>query len=138
MPNDISEEQELIEFLRSRKASGGEPLSEPQEAPASETPVPLLSSQPSAAVDTNVSTQLMPLAKQAFNSVIGSVNAPPSGFTIEGNKDWFERNQRVDEQGRTIPISTEQGLPLKATIRAMWQRRPEDRMTVLRRCIRIA
>jgi len=74
---------------------------------------------------------LTPLTQQTMQSM--GINAMPSAVSMEGNLSWFDRNQRKDETGKVIPIDVERGINLGDFARIVWQRRPEERMAVLRK-----
>lgn len=118
MPEDL---KELIGFLEQRKAS---PL---QSAPTNAVPNPA----PEPATFTG---QLAPLASKAADAALTIArNLPPRALEATGNLSWFDRNQRKDAQGRVIPIDIESGLNLGEFSRVVWQRRPEERIAVLRK-----
>lgn len=103
---------DLIQFLQARKQ---------QRQATNAQPEPLQS-------------PLAPLTQQALTKTADlSQNRAPSAIVARGNLSWFERNQRKDELGRTIPIDTERGIELGEFGRMVWQRRPEERMTVLKK-----
>lgn len=120
MPNDSTSEDvtQMLDFLRAQKQSP--PL---QSALTNQAPSPL------APVDDSLMGQMIPLTKQALSVV----NTIPESITASGNLGWFERNQRKDEQGNAIPIDIDSGINLGEFSRMVWQRRPEDRITVLRK-----
>lgn len=87
-----------------------------------------------AAPPAPMSSPLTPLTQQALSKTDQfAQNRPASAIVASGNLSWFDRNQRKDELGRVIPIDTEQGLDLGEYSRMVWQRRPEERMAVLRK-----
>lgn len=103
---------QILQFLDSQRKNNGVPSAEPSPA-------------------TNAAV-LAPLSQQAAAST-AALNAPPVSVSMQGNLDWFDRNQRKDEQGNTIPIDTSSGIDLKDFSRMVWQRRPEDRVQVLQK-----
>lgn len=103
---------QILQFLDSQRKTNGVSSTEPVAA-------------------TNAA-MLAPLSQQAAAST-AALNAPPVSVSMQGNLDWFDRNQRKDEQGNTIPIDTSSGIDLKDFSRMVWQRRPEDRVRVLQK-----
>lgn len=117
---------DILQFIQQRKAAQGS-LQSTNAAPSSNAPQP-----PAPALDpAAIVKQLAPLTAQALNTM--GINALPSAVSMEGNLSWFDRNQRKDEQGRVIPIDTERGINLGDYGRMVWQRRPEERIAVLRK-----
>lgn len=113
----------LLQFLDSQRTNttvGDTTAVAPTAAPAA------------SATPNDAASLLAPLAKQALASA-GTALSTPRAVTLEGNRSWFDRNQRQDEQGRVIPIDTEQGINLGEFSRMVWQRRPEERLAVLRK-----
>lgn len=112
---------ELMQFLTGRQAA---PL---QSASTNAT---------EAGADTGVAAQadqLTRLTREALANVPAALqNAAPAATTLQGDLSWFDRNQRKDEQGRTIPIDTVNSIPLGDFARVVWQRRPEERVAALR------
>src|SRR5690242_11398832 len=81
---------------------------------------------------TQPTADLAPLSKQAA-SATAAINSAPVTISMQGNLNWFDRNQRTDENGKVIPIDTSSGIDLKDFSRMVWQRRPEERVAVLQK-----
>lgn len=124
MPDIGTDEMtEMRNFLRQRQAPSG--LQSNAMTVAGETAAP--------AQDTSLVGQARALAGSVQETMSALQNRPPLAVTMQGNVSWFDRNQRKDEQGRVIPIDMNQGIDLKEYSRMVWQRRPEERIAVLRK-----
>lgn len=123
MAEDFSD---MIRFLEARK---GQSLQSTQAQPA-----PAVQEAPQAAPQQTGQFDVLPMAKDAFGSIVGAMqNAPPGKLVGTGNLSWFERNQRRDENGKPIELDVENGIDLGDYARMVWQRRPEERLSVLRK-----
>lgn len=125
----IEATRSLLNYLSSRRNATNESANpSPDQTILVSTPA---ATPPPAATASDIVSQLTPLTQQALTTM--GVNAPPRAVGLEGNLSWFDRNQRKDEKGRIIPIDTERGIDLGEFSRMVWQRRPEDRIAVLKK-----
>lgn len=95
-----------------------------QSAPVAPAPAPASTS----ALQNTINT-----LSSAASGNLSTINSIPGKLIAAGNLSWFDRNQRKDEQGNPIPIDIEQGLDIGPYQRMVWQRRPEERIAVLRK-----